>query len=148
MAKISIKVSAQSEGVYTEARTGNHQVIIDEPVAAGGQDRGPNPLQLVLSALAGCESIIANMVAKEIDFDLQGIEFEIHGEVDLRGLKGDPSVRPYFETVTINAKVKTDETPERVQELQEKTDVRCPVYTMLDAAGVDIQTSWVKAKQG
>jgi uncharacterized OsmC-like protein len=30
-----------------------------------------------LGALAGCENVVTNMVAKEIDFDLQGIEFDI-----------------------------------------------------------------------
>ncbi|GIM45833.1 hypothetical protein DNHGIG_13820 [Collibacillus ludicampi] len=102
-------------------------------------------MSLVLSALAGCENIVANLVAKEINFDLQGIEFDIRGEFDPRGLMGDPNVRPYFEKVTIHAKVKTSESEDRLKELQEITDSRCPVYTTLKAAGVELESNWVKA---
>ncbi|WCK52944.1 OsmC family protein [Aneurinibacillus sp. Ricciae_BoGa-3] len=139
------RVTAVSQGMQTKARSKNHEVIIDEPAAMGGQDTGANPLGTLLSALAGCENVIANIVAKEINFDLQGIEFDIRGEFDPRGLMGDPNVRPYFEKVTIHAKVKTSESEERVQELQEKTDLRCPVYTTLKAANVELVPNWVKA---
>jgi uncharacterized OsmC-like protein len=138
MAKTVEKITAVSEGMQTRARSKNHTLIIDEPPHMGGKDEGPNPLGTLLSALAGCENVIANMVAKEMNFDLQGIEFDIRGEFDMRGLMGDPNVRPYFEKVTINAKVKTSESEERIKELQEKTDSRCPVYTTLKAAGVEI----------
>lgn len=145
MAKTVEKITAVSEGMQTRARSKNHTLIIDEPQQMGGKDEGPNPLGTLLSALAGCENVIANMVAKEMNFDLQGIEFDIRGEFDMRGLMGDPNVRPYFEKVTINAKVKTSESEERIKELQEKTDSRCPVYTTLKAAGVEMVPNWVKA---
>ncbi|GGK08439.1 hypothetical protein GCM10007043_23160 [Calditerricola satsumensis] len=85
------------------------------------------------------------MVAKEIGFDLQGIEFDIEGELDLRGLKGEPNVRPYFQKVIVNAKVKTSEPEERIRQLQEITDSRCPVFTMMKAAGVEMVVNWTKA---
>ncbi|MBH8605740.1 OsmC family protein [Thermoactinomyces sp. CICC 10522] len=139
------RITAVSQGMQTKARSKNHEIIIDEPPVMGGQDTGPNPLGTLLSALAGCENVIANMVAKEMNFDLQGIEFDIRGEFDPAGLMGDPNVRPYFERVTIHAKVKTSEPEERIKELQEKTDLRCPVYTTLKAAGVEMVPNWVKA---
>jgi putative redox protein len=111
----------------------------------GGKDSGPNPLSTLLSSLAGCENVIANMVAKEIGFDLQGIEFNVKGTLDPRGMMGDPNVKPYFENVVINAEVKTDESEKRVKELQEKTDQRCPVFTTLKAAGIELEPNWSKA---
>lgn len=145
MSKMTERVTAVSEEMQTKVRSANHHCIIDEPQAMGGKDEGANPLGTLLGALAGCENVIANMVAKEIHFDLQGIEFDIRGELDLRGFMGDPNVRPYFEKVTVNAKVKTTESEERIKELQEKTDSRCPVFTTLKAAGVEMVPNWVKA---
>src|SRR5699024_7589648 len=58
----------------------------------------------MLIALAGCENVVAHAVAKEMAFDLQGLTFDISGEFDPRGFMGDPNVRTYFETVTINVK--------------------------------------------
>jgi putative redox protein len=143
--KMKVQVSGEAQGMQSVIKAGNHQITIDEPPNMGGKDTGPDPLATFLSALAGCENVIANLVAKEIGFDLQGIEFDIKGVLDPRGLMGDPEVKPYFEKVTIDAKVKTSETQERVNELQEKTDKRCPVYTTLKAAGIELEPNWVKA---
>ncbi|MFC3345223.1 OsmC family protein [Paenibacillus abyssi] len=140
----SITITADSKGMQTIAKAKRHEVVIDEPPATGGTDSGPNPLQLLLCALAGCENIVSNFVAKEINFDLQEIEFSIEGQVDLRGVMGDPDVRPYYQNISVSAKVKTSESAERVQELKEKTDLRCPVFTTLKAAGVEMTTVWTK----
>jgi putative redox protein len=139
------KITAVSEGMQTKAYSKQHEVIIDEPAQMGGKDEGVNPLAALLSSLAGCENVIANLVAKEMDFDLQGIEFDIRGEFDARGLMGDPNIKPYFDKITINAKVKTSESEERIQELQEKTDARCPVYTTFKAANIELVPNWTKA---
>jgi putative redox protein len=145
MSKLTERITAVSEGMQTKATSKQHTMIIDEPQNMGGKDEGPNPLATLLGALAGCENVVANIVAKEMNFDLQGIEFDIRGDFDPRGFMGDPNVRPYFEKVTIQAKVKTSETEARIKELQEKTDLRCPVFTTLKAAGVEMITNWVKA---
>ncbi|GGF23722.1 hypothetical protein GCM10010954_23190 [Halobacillus andaensis] len=111
----------------------------------GGTDEGQDPLSNLLASLAGCENVIANMVAKEIDFDLQGIDFNITAELDPRGLMGKADVQPYFNQVNIEAKVKTSESEERINELKQITDTRCPVYTTLEAANIPITAHWTKA---
>jgi putative redox protein len=145
MSKIIERVTAVSQGMQTKARSNHHELIIDEPTNMGGKDTGANPLGTLLGALAGCENVVTNMVAKEIDFDLKGIEFDIQGELDPRGFMGNTNVRPYFEKVSVHAKVKTTESEARIKELQEKTDLRCPVYTTLKAAGVDMISNWTRA---
>jgi putative redox protein len=144
MAKTKVNITGQSIGMQSTIKAANHTIIIDEPAAMGGKDTGPDPLSTLLSSLAGCENVIANFVAKEIEFDLQGIEFDITGILDTRGLMGDPEVKPYFEKVRVEAKVKTSESQERVNQLQKLTDERCPVFTTFKAAGIELQPKWVK----
>ncbi|MDE3840414.1 osmotically inducible protein C [Bacillus methanolicus] len=146
MARIQLRASGVAEGTTSEIKTGNHTFYIDEPESLGGNNKGPNPLQTVLGALIGCENIVANMVAKEINFDLQGIIFSVKGELDPRGYKGDPNVRTYFQKVEISAEVKTSESEDRIQELKKITDSRCPVFNLLKAADVEIVTNWKKAE--
>lgn len=38
-------------GLAQEITLGRHRVWADEPVAAGGTDRGPSPYELILGAL-------------------------------------------------------------------------------------------------
>ena len=85
------------------------------------------------------------MVAKEMSFDLQGIEFDVQGELDPEGMMGKEGVRPYFQTITVSAQVKTSESDERIQELQEIVDSRCPVFTTLKAANTEMVPKWNKA---
>ncbi len=145
MGKMIEKISAAATGMQTVGTSKNHQVIIDEPQQMGGQDGGANPLGTLLISLAGCENVIANMVAKEIDFDLQGIEFDVKGELDPEGMMGKEGVRPYFQTITVNAQVKTSESEERIKELQEIVDTRCPIFTTLEAANTEMVPNWTKA---
>ncbi|SFP88623.1 OsmC family protein [Salibacterium halotolerans] len=142
---MNFHISSESENMKTVAESGKHRIEIDEPQSLGGNDTAPDPLTTMLGSLAGCENVVANFVAKELDFDLQGLTFDISGDIDPRGMQGVEGVRPYFQTVTVHAKVTTSESEERVQELKRLTDARCPVFTTLEAAGVELNTTWEKA---
>ncbi|EIM05841.1 OsmC family protein [Planococcus antarcticus DSM 14505] len=143
--KMTFQATGTSSKMKSEIKMGNHEITIDEPPSMGGTDKGPDPLSTLLASLAGCENVIANLVAKDIDFDLQGIEFDVKGDLDPRGLMGQADIQPYFNQIYVQAKVKTDETEERIQELKEKTDARCPVFTTFKAAGIPIDATWEKA---
>lgn len=143
--KLTFEIKGDSQGMMTKVESRAHSFIIDEPASFGGQDTGPDPLSTLLGALISCENVIANMVAKEIGFNLQGITFQVTGDLDLRGLMGNESVRTYFEKVTINARLKTDETEEKIKAFQEMVDKRCPIYQTLKAANVELISKWVKA---
>ncbi|MYL35022.1 OsmC family peroxiredoxin [Pontibacillus yanchengensis] len=146
MAEQTFHVKSNSKGLKTDIETADqHKLVIDEPEKIGGTNEAADPLSTLLSSLAGCETVVANFVAKEIGFDLQSIDFDIKGSLDPRGLMGTEGVRPYFQTVTINAKVHTSESQERINELQRITDERCPVYTTLQAADVQLTANWEKA---
>lgn len=145
MAKSKVNITGQSFGMQSIIKAGNHTITIDEPETMGGKDTGADPLATLLSSLAGCENVIANFVAKEIGFDMQGMEFDITGIIDSRGLMGDPNVRPYFEKIRINGKVQTSESQERIDQLQKITDERCPVFTTLKAANIEMEVNWTKA---
>lgn len=120
------------------------QLITDEPAAHGGTGQGPSPLQTVLGALAGCESVTFNRTAAELDFDYESISYEAEFTIDIRGRLGNRSVRPHFQTVRLQATVVTSESKERLREVVEETEARCPVYNLISDAGVNLEARWIR----
>lgn len=145
MRKMTVSVNAQSENLVVRASTGEHKIIFDESEVYGGQNKRPHPMETLLATLASCTNITANMIAGEMYFDLRGLSFDVQGVFDPFGVMGDASVHPYYEQVTVNVQVDTPEDDVEIQALKKQVEARCPIYTLLKAAGVKMNDSWVKA---
>jgi len=129
----------------TEVDCGEYgKVITDEPVAHGGTGEGPSPLQTVLAALCGCESVTFARTAREMGFQYDGIEFDAMYTIDIRGRMGARSVVPHFQTVRVQATVLTQESEDRLRAVVEETEVRCPVLNLIRDAKVKTEMLWVK----
>ncbi|ETI67784.1 OsmC family protein [Neobacillus vireti] len=142
---MDLKVEGKGTGMRLDAVAGKHKIAIDEPVSFGGKDSAIDPLSTFLSSLIACENVMAQLIAQEMKFDLQGISFNVEGSLDLAGLMGDLSVKPYFQQVTVKAVVETSEPQERIDELQKAVDLRCPVFRTIKDAGIPVENQWVKA---
>jgi uncharacterized OsmC-like protein len=139
-------VSARNDGgMMAVTDTGEYGVLVtDEPEAHGGTGEGPSPLQTVIGALCGCEAVTFNRTAAEFAFAYRGIEFEAEFTIDIRGRLGNRAVRPHFQTVRLHAVVDTDESDERLREVVEETEARCPVFNLLNDAGVRLEMHWLR----
>jgi uncharacterized OsmC-like protein len=122
--------------------------ITDEPTPHGGTGEGPSPLQAVLGALCGCEAVTFRRTATELGFEYAGIEFEGAFTIDIRGRMGVPGVRPHFQTVRVQATVRTAESEERLRRVVEETERRCPVYNLLSDARVNLEMVWIRRPTG
>ncbi len=56
---------------------GGHEIVVDEPAAAGGTDKGPSPTQLLAASLAGCTAITLELYAERKGWDLGALEVEV-----------------------------------------------------------------------
>lgn len=118
-------------------------VYTDEPASLGGTNSAPSPLETVLVALVGCDGVIINGVANAIGFSYAGVDFACESQIDVRGPKGVPGIRPYFETAKLDITVYTDESEARFQQLRKNVEFRCPVMNLLHAAEVDMDVNWI-----
>lgn len=137
-------VTARNEaGTRTEAKVRHFDIVAtDEPDSMGGTNTAPSPLETVLVSLVGCDGVIINGVAKAMGFAYTAVEFECSAQIDVRGPKGVPGIRPYFERVDLKIILHTDEPPDRIRKLQDNVEFRCPVMNLLRAADVDLGVTW------
>lgn len=140
------RLGARNEATMrTEVDAGEFgKFVCDEPEAHGGTGEGPSPLQVVVGALCGCESVTFNRTAQDMDFDYDSIDFEAEYSIDIRGRMGVRGVRQHFQTVRIEATVVTDESEERLREVVEETEARCPVFNLINDAGVKLEVRWIR----
>ena len=68
-----VVVTSQTN-LRNEVRYGaGYSFITDEPVAAGGEDAGPDPYTLLLAALGSCISIMLTLYARRKQWPLESV---------------------------------------------------------------------------
>ncbi|MDQ8953739.1 OsmC family protein [Acinetobacter rudis] len=122
-------------------------VVMDEPVVLGGKDSGANPMEYLVAALNGCKAVMIPLIAKELNFKFSALRFDSQGTIDLRGLMGVEGVSPHFQQLSFTVYIETEESEQRLIELQQAVATRCPVYNLLKDAGVKLNTQWVRQAQ-
>ena len=95
-------------------------------------------------ALVGCDGVIINGVANAMNFAYTGVDFSAESQIDVRGPKGVPGIRPYFESGRLEITLYSDESEERFKQLCRNVEFRCPVMNLLNAAQVDMTVIWSK----
>lgn len=80
MSKQQVKVD-WLENMAFEADVNGHQIIIDAADAVGGEDRGPRPKPLMLTALAGCTGMDVVSILKKMRVKLDGFNVTVDGDL-------------------------------------------------------------------
>jgi putative redox protein len=127
MKKVEVQLS-MGERYTIEGRIHNHTVFVDQPAAAGGQDKGPTPLEYLLLAHGACVATIARIIASQKRIPLRGMKLGVSGEVDLDVLLGKKTdSRAGFTGITLKVEMDADIPREEKEKLLHEADRRCPV---------------------
>jgi uncharacterized OsmC-like protein len=134
--------SFRHAGAEDESRAGAFVLEGDEPPVLLGRNLGPNAVELLLASLGFCYSVgyVANAAARGID--LEEMEYELEGDIDLRNFLGlSDEVRPGFTEIHARARVKAPGATEtELKELCSYVQETSPVRDVL-ANGVPVTAS-------
>lgn len=115
----TIHVVSGPEPFRQSITVGSHTIIADEPVDAGGSDEGPDPHELLLSALGACTAMTLRMYARRKGWPLDRVS------VQLSGKKGDAAFE--IDRKIALEGVLTEEQQQQLRAIAEK----CPVHKTL-----------------
>ena len=91
------------------AHQGTFEFDSDEPPVLAGEDLGPNPVEYLLGALAGCLTSTLVYHAALRGIQIEELESELEGDIDLRGFLGlAKDVRRGYQNIRVTFRVKTD----------------------------------------
>ena len=141
--------SRQVEGLRSETKIRQFSVTVDEPPSLGGTDTGPNPVELVLAALATCQEITYRAYATALGIPLDGVSVKLEGSLDLRGFFAvKDGVRAGFNNVRGVVNLKSSAPAADLAKLKEVVDAHCPVLDILrDPVPVELTVHTEQASQ-
>ena len=134
-ASASCRLSNESGRALLTIR-GQH-VVTDSPPTLGGPNEAPNPVEMLLGALAGCAIFVCECAAREMGIALTAVSVTAAGDFDPRGVCGE-AVDPRFQAFRLRLPLDGSDATQR-EPLLRAFKTRCPVYTTLSrAAPVEI----------
>lgn len=90
----------------------------DEPPLLCGENRGPNPVEYLLTGLSGCMTTTLVYNAALMGIELKSVESELEGDIDLRGLFNlDGDVNPGYRNIRVIFRIESDAPREKLEEL-------------------------------
>jgi len=116
----------REEKFRMKCESGNHTMLLDEPLKAGGTDLAMNPVEALLSALGACKCINAWIFAEQFGINLKDIVFEMEGDIGALE-KVDNCLPLIFKSIHTKITVFSDNTEEEIKKFIEYIELRCPV---------------------
>ena len=102
----------------THKRANSFTVRLDEPEALLGTDTDPNPMETVLTALAGCLTTTLVYHAALRGIRVRAVESSYEGDGSLEGFLGvSDSVRNGYSAIRVKMRVEADADEDQVREL-------------------------------
>ncbi|NLW54895.1 MAG: OsmC family protein [Clostridiaceae bacterium] len=129
MAKTVFKATAEGQdGLTMLCKARDFEIVIDEPPELGGNDKGMNPVEALLTALAACKAIVIKAFASKHRIKLNSVRVEVEGVLDPDGFLGlNKDAKIGYSEVTTHYYIDADNTEEEIDKYVKFVEKNCPV---------------------
>jgi len=104
----------------------------DEPDVLLGEDKGANPVEQVLHALAGCLTTTLVYHAAARGYKIERVESILEGDLNLLGFLGiDPAVRKGYDKIHVSFSIEGDLTKDQKEEILKLGPQFSPVFDII-----------------
>ena len=111
-------------GKEDDTRTTSYVFDADEPPVLLGEDKGANPVEYLLHALAGCMTTTMVYHAASRGIAIEELQSTLEGDIDIRGFTGlSEGVPKGYGEIRANFRAKTSADPEVLKSLAQMSPV-------------------------
>lgn len=100
---IHYAVTTWHEKMHFESLVNNHSIQLDKLEINGGQNKGPRPKLLILSAIGGCAGMEIISILDKMRIKIDGLEIIVTGELNDTQPKIYKSIRILFNIESKNS---------------------------------------------
>ena len=119
----------------SEVIHGSHRLISDEPVAIGGSDNGPGPLEYFIAAVGFCENVTFVRYATLGRLDFDSFQTSVRGHWDRRGQGDFSEIEPAFKDFIVETRISSKDTVEKIKKVVTIAHKRCPMHSTITKVG-------------
>lgn len=102
-------------------------ICIDEPHELLGDNTCPNPQEHLMAAFNACMLVGYVAGASVQGIELESVEIDTEGELDLRGFLGiDSNVKPGYDEIHYTVRIKGNGTPEQFEDIHKTVMAQSP----------------------
>jgi putative redox protein len=91
----------RSGKMHFESSANDHIIHLDKLPAHGGEDKGPRPKQLMLSAIGGCTGMEIISILEKMRLKIDELEIDVTGELTVGQPKMYKSVHIFFKVKSL-----------------------------------------------
>ena len=124
-------VARTGEAYRTHVQAGRHALVADEPDEVGGDDAGPTPYDLLLSALGSCTGMTLRMYADRKDWPLEETLVHLsHGKIHAEDCENRETEAGKVDRIRREIDVRGDLSEDQRERLLEIAN-KCPIHRTL-----------------
>jgi putative redox protein len=126
-----VVVRGGGDSFNQEVIAGNHRLVADEPVSAGGADAGPDPYGYLLAALGTCTSMTVGLYARRKQIPLENITVSLwHSRIHAKDCDECETREGMVDRIDVELKLTGPLSAEQHKALM-NIAAKCPVHRTL-----------------
>jgi uncharacterized OsmC-like protein len=126
-----VVVQGGARSFRQEVVTGKHNLVADEPAAAGGSDAGPDPYDYLLTALGVCTSMTVGLYARRKQIPLENIKISLsHSRIYAQDCEECETKEGMLDRIDVEVELTGSLSAEQHAKLMEIAG-KCPVHRTL-----------------
>ena len=127
----------------TRVQVRDFAFVSDEPVAIGGRDEGPTPMEYLAGAVNACITVVIDQSAARCGLPVDAVQTYTLAKQDTRGLAGSADVQPYMYAYRLQILIATGETREtELISFAAAAERTCPAINLLRDANTGLEVVW------